>query len=126
MNSISNAKRIIISAFFSIFVLLPLPAQADFLTGHDLNSYCTSAAPSDDMICIVYITGAFDAFTTTDLINQKATQASATLCPREDVSPDELKQVTQEWLARDESNLEFAATLLVLAALQDKYGCANK
>ena len=125
MNFISTAKRIMISSVFSVFAMMAVPAQADFLTGHDLNTYCTSSAPSDDMICIVYITGAFDAFTTTDLINQKATQASATLCPREDVSPDELKQVTADWLARDESDLNFAATLLVLAALQDKYGCAN-
>lgn len=125
MNFISTAKRVMISSVFSIFAMMAVPAQADFLTGHDLNTYCTSSAPSDDMICIVYITGAFDAFTTTDLINQKATQASATLCPREDVSPDELKQVTADWLARDESDLNFAATLLVLAALQDKYGCAN-
>ncbi|MGB2374708.1 MAG: Rap1a/Tai family immunity protein [Candidatus Puniceispirillaceae bacterium] len=125
MNLISTAKRVMISSVFSVFAMMAVPAQADFLTGHDLNTYCTSSAPSDDMICIVYITGAFDAFTTTDLINQKATQASATLCPREDVSPDELKQVTADWLARDESDLNFAATLLVLAALQDKYGCAN-
>ena len=125
MNLISTAKRVMISSVFSVFAMMAVPAQADFLTGHDLNTYCTSSAPSDDMICIVYITGAFDAFTTTDLINQKATQASATFCPREDVSPDELKQVTADWLARDESDLNFAATLLVLAALQDKYGCAN-
>ena len=125
MNFIPTAKRVMISSVFSVFAMMAVPAQADFLTGHDLNTYCTSSAPSDDMICIVYITGAFDAFTTTDLINQKATQASATLCPREDVSPDELKQVTADWLARDESDLNFAATLLVLAALQDKYGCAN-
>ena len=125
MNFIPTAKRVIISSIFSVFAMMAVPAQADFLTGHDLNTYCTSSAPSDDMICIVYITGAFDAFTTTDLINQKATQASATLCPREDVSPDELKQVTADWLARDESDLNFAATLLVLAALQDKCGCAN-
>ena len=125
MNFIPTANRVMISSVFSVFAMMAVPAQADFLTGHDLNTYCTSSAPSDDMICIVYITGAFDAFTTTDLINQKATQASATLCPREDVSPDELKQVTADWLARDESDLNFAATLLVLAALQDKYGCAN-
>ena len=125
MNFISTAKRVMISSVFSVFAMMAVPVQADFLTGHDLNTYCTSSAPSDDMICIVYITGAFDAFTTTDLINQKATQASATLCPREDISPDELKQVTADWLARDESDLNFAATLLVLAALQDKYGCAN-
>ena len=125
MHPISHLKRVMISSVFSVFAMMAVPAQADFLTGHDLNTYCTSSAPSDDMICIVYITGAFDAFTTTDLINQKATQASATLCPREDVSPDELKQVTADWLARDESDLNFAATLLVLAALQDKYGCAN-
>lgn len=107
------------------FISLSVPVQADFLNGHDLNTYCNSKSPSDDMICIVYVTGAFDAFTTTDLINQKTRQAEPNLCPREDVSPDELKQVTLDWLARPESDHNFAATLLVLAAFQDKYGCAK-
>ncbi|MGB1554295.1 MAG: Rap1a/Tai family immunity protein [Candidatus Puniceispirillaceae bacterium] len=123
MHPISHLKRVIIFTIFSVFSLMATPAHADFLTGRDLNTYCTSSTPSDDMICIVYITGAFDAFTTTDLINQKATQASATLCPGEDISPDELKNIVKDWLARDESDLDFAATLLILAALQDKYRC---
>ena len=123
MHPISHLKRVIIFTIFSVFSLTATPAYPDFLTGRDLNTYCTSSAPSDDMICIVYITGAFDAFTTTDLINQKATQASATLCPGEDISPDELKNIVKDWLARDESDLDFAATLLILAALQDKYRC---
>ena len=123
MHPISHLKRVIIFTIFSVLSLTATPAYPDFLTGRDLNTYCTSSAPSDDMICIVYITGAFDAFTTTDLINQKATQASATLCPGEDISPDELKNIVKDWLARDESDLDFAATLLILAALQDKYRC---
>jgi len=123
MHPISHLKRVIIFTIFSVFSLTATPAYPDFLTGRDLNTYCTSSAPSDDMICIVYITGAFDAFTTTDLINQKATQASATLCPGEDISPDDLKNIVKDWLARDESDLDFAATLLILAALQDKYSC---
>jgi len=123
MHPISHLKRVIIFTIFSVFSLTATPAYPDFLTGRDLNTYCTSSAPSDDMICIVYITGAFDAFTTTDLINQKATQASATLCPGEDISPDDLKNIVKDWLARDESDLDFAATLLILAALQDKYRC---
>ena len=123
MHPIFYLKRVIIFTIFSVFSLTATPAYPDFLTGRDLNTYCTSSAPSDDMICIVYITGAFDAFTTTDLINQKATQASATLCPGEDISPDDLKNIVKDWLARDESDLDFAATLLILAALQDKYSC---
>ena len=123
MYPILHLKRVIIFVIFSVFSLMATPAHPDFLNGRDLNTYCTSSAPSDDMICIVYITGAFDAFTTTDLINQKATQASATLCPGEDISPDELKNIVKDWLARDESDLDFAATLLILAALQDKYRC---
>ncbi|MGB1474222.1 MAG: Rap1a/Tai family immunity protein [Candidatus Puniceispirillaceae bacterium] len=123
MHPISHLKRVIFFTIFSVFSLMATPAHPDFLTGRDLNTYCTSSAPSDDMICIVYITGAFDAFTTTDLINQKATQASATLCPGEDISPDDLKNIVKDWLARDESDLDFAATLLILAALQDKYRC---
>ena len=123
MHPISHLKRVIIFTIFSVFSLMATPAHADFLTGRDLNTYCASSAPSDDMICVVYITGVFDAFTTTDLINQKATQASATLCPGDDISPDELKNIVKDWLARDESDLDFAATLLILAALQDKYRC---
>ena len=100
-----------------------LPLKADFIDGHQLNTYCSSQDPADDMICIVYVTGAFDAFTTSDLISQKSNQTPPALCPPADTSPDELKQVTLDWLGRPETNLNFAATLIVLSAISDKYGC---
>ena len=100
-----------------------LPLKADFIDGHQLNTYCSSQDPTDDMICIVYVTGAFDAFTTSDLISQKSSQTLPALCPPADTSPDELKQVTLDWLGRPETDLNFAATLIVLSAINDKYGC---
>jgi len=100
-----------------------LPLKADFIDGHQLNTYCSSQDPTDDMICIVYVTGAFDAFTTSDLISQKSSQTPPALCPSADTSPDELKQVTLDWLGRPETDLNFAATLIVLSAISDKYGC---
>lgn len=100
-----------------------LPLKADFIDGHQLNTYCSSQDPADDMICIVYVTGAFDAFTTSDLISQKSNHTPPALCPPADTSPDELKQVTLDWLGRPETDLNFAATLIVLSAISDKYGC---
>lgn len=100
-----------------------LPLKADFIDGHQLNTYCSSQDPADDMICVVYVTGAFDAFTTSDLISQKSNHTPPALCPPADTSPDELKQVTLDWLGRPETDLNFAATLIVLSAISDKYGC---
>ena len=100
-----------------------LPLKADFIDGHQLNTYCSSQDPADDMICIVYVTGAFDAFTTSDLISQKSNHTPPALCPPADTSPDELKRVTLDWLGRPETDLNFAATLIVLSAISDKYGC---
>lgn len=100
-----------------------LPLKADFIDGHQLNTYCSSQDPADDMICVVYVTGAFDAFTTSDLISQKSNHTPPALCPPADTSPDELKRVTLDWLGRPETDLNFAATLIVLSAISDKYGC---
>ena len=100
-----------------------LPLKADFIDGHQLNTYCSSQDPADDMICVVYVTGAFDAFTTSDLISQKSNHTPPALCPPADTSPDELKRVTLDWLGQPETDLNFAATLIVLSAISDKYGC---
>ncbi len=123
MKFLSQMRTGFIALMLGVAGLITQPAEADFITGHQLNTYCNSQDAADDMICIVYITGAFDAFTTTDLINQKATQAPATLCPNTDISPDELKQVTLDWMKRPETDFDFAATLIVLGAIQNKYAC---
>ena len=39
-------------------------AVADFIDGNTLRLYCNSGSPQDEAVCIVYITGAVDAFTT--------------------------------------------------------------
>jgi hypothetical protein len=60
-------------------------AQADFLNGTELQVYCTSQNPTDDAICLVYITGAVDAFTTLDLIAEKTTDAPRMFCLPDDI-----------------------------------------
>lgn len=107
----------------SAMVAMMRPASADFINGNELRIYCTSANPNDDAICVVYITGAFDAFTTVDLIAQKTNGAAPIFCPDDGVGPDQLKAVTLDWLNRPEANLDYAATLLVWGATKDAYGC---
>jgi len=103
--------------------LLALPARADFINGKQLRLYCASQNPSDDAICIVYITGAVDAFTTMDLIAQKTQGQEKKLCLPDGIQPDQLRATTLAWLERPDTDLDFAATLLVLGAMQDAYGC---
>ena len=100
-------------------------ASADALNGQQLRLYCTSQNPQDDAICIVYITGAVDAFTTIDLMGQKTSGAAPRFCLPDTAGPDQLKDVTLAWLERPETDLEFAATLLIWGAVSDAYGCAN-
>lgn len=104
--------------------MLPLQAaKADFINGDNLRLYCASQNPSDDAICIVYITGAVDAFTTAELIAEKTSGAKPTICLPEETGPDGLKAVVQQWMERPETNLDFAATLVILGAVQDAHGC---
>ena len=98
-------------------------ARADFLIGKQLRLFCLSENPADEVVCIVYITGAVDAITTLDLIAEKTQGTKRRFCIPENVSPDDLREVTLEWLERPQSNLDFAATLLVLGAIEDKYAC---
>ena len=102
-----------------------MPAQADFINGKQLQLYCLSQNPNDDAICIVYVTGAVDAFTTMDIIAQKTENTAARYCIPDDVGPDQLREVVVNWLDRPETNLDFAATLLVLGAIDDAYACAS-
>ena len=113
----------ILSLLLTALVLPPAPAAASSFDGGQLQLYCHSQEPLDDAICIVYITGAVDAFTAMDLIAQKTEGAEPRFCIPDGVGPDNLRDVTVSWLARPDTNLDFAATLLVLGALEDAYGC---
>ena len=113
----------IITGFLCLFGVFAFPARADFINGEQLRLYCLSQSPSDDAICIVYITGAVDAFTTMDLIAVKTQGQKKQLCLPDGIQPDQLRETTLEWLERPEADLDFAATLLVLGAMQNAYGC---
>ena len=124
-NKILNRIRIAVLSLASVGMLLGMTsmARADFINGHQLNLYCSSQNPTDDSICIVYITGAFDAFTTTDLIAQKTNDAAPRFCPDENTGPEDLQKIVQSYLGRAETNLDFAATLLILGAIDEAFGC---
>ena len=72
-------SRYLFGGIFALFlasVAMPSqPAQADFIDGRQLQLYCASQNPADEVICIVDITGAVDAFTTVDLIAKKTNGA---------------------------------------------------
>ena len=110
---------------FAAGVMMPVqPAQADFIDGRQLQLYCASQNPADEAICIVYITGAVDAFTTVDLIAEKTNNTPRFFCMPEGVAPDQLKALMLRWLQRENTNLDYAATLLVWGAMKDAYGCS--
>jgi len=78
-----------IFALFLASVAMPSqPAQADFIDGRQLQLYCASQNPADEAICIVYITGAVEAFTTVDLIAEKTNGAERIFCMTDGVQPD--------------------------------------
>ena len=101
----------------------PTIAQADFIDGNALQLYCTSQNPTDDAICIVYITGAVDAFTTVDLFSEKSSDNKRVFCMPEGIQPDALKATTMNWMQRPKTNLDYAATLLIWGAMKDSYSC---
>ena len=119
----SLVKSLIVAVFILVTALSS--ARADFLTGLDLNLYCTSGSPQDDAICIVYITGAVDAFTTAELIAEKTAGMKPGLCIPECIQPDNFKEIIINWMKRPETNPDFAATLIILAAVDDAFGCAK-
>jgi hypothetical protein len=119
----SLVKSLIVVVFIIVTTLSSV--RADFLTGRDLNLYCTSGSPQDDAICIVYITGAVDAFTTAELIAEKTAGMQPGLCIPEGIQPDNFKEIIINWMKRPETNPDFAATLIILAAVDDAFGCAK-
>ena len=119
-------KRFIQTSLIALgFSMLANTASADFIDGRTLRLYCASGSPQDEAVCIVYITGAVDAFTTAELIAEKTNGQKPGLCLPEDTDPDKLADITRAWLDRPEANLDFAATLLILGAVDNAYGCDN-
>lgn len=112
------------SAILASVVMPSQPAQADFIDGRQLQLYCASQNPADEAICIVYITGAVDAFTTVDLIAEKTNGAERIFCMPDGVQPDQLKAMTLGWLQHDATDLDYAATLLIWGAMKDAYSCS--
>ena len=123
-NRLCFTSKMFLAALFLLFVNAS-PASADALNGQELQLYCSSQNPQDDAICIVYVTGAVDAFTTIDLMGQKTSGTAPRFCVPDGVGPDQLKQVMLAWLERPETDLSFAATLLVWGAVSDAYGCTE-
>jgi hypothetical protein len=118
------ASLFLASAILASVVMPSQPAQADFIDGRQLQLYCASQNPADEAICIVYITGAVDAFTTVDLIAEKTNGAERIFCMPDGVQPDQLKATTLGWLQRDATDLDFAATLLIWGAMKNAYSCS--
>ncbi len=110
-------------ALLAIACLIPQLARADYINGYQLQNYCLSQNPNDDAICVVYITGAVDAITTMDLIAEKTSGTPKQICLGDETSPDDLKAMTLSWLEAKQDNLDFAATLLILGAVQNSYSC---
>lgn len=125
LSPFSSVKHLLTSCLMVMTGALAAPtiAQADFIDGNALQLYCTSQNPTDDAICIVYITGAVDAFTTVDLFSEKSSDNKRVFCMPKGIQPDALKATTMNWMQRPETNLDYAATLLIWGAMKDSYSC---
>ena len=106
-----------------VMVFASSEARSDFLNGEELKLYCVSQNPSDDAICVVYITGAVDAFTTVDLFSEKTKGTDRMFCLDAETGPEQLRDVTMKWMDQPETELSFAATLIIWGAIKDAYSC---
>ena len=125
LSPLASVKHLLVSGLMLVTGTSAAPtiAHADFIDGNALQLYCTSQNPTDDAICIVYITGAVDAFTTVDLFSEKSSDNKRVFCMPDGIQPDALKATTMKWMQRPEANLDFAATLLIWGAMKDSYSC---
>jgi len=115
----SGFQKLALTALICMSFLQAVPARADFINGDQLRFYCTSKNPNDEAVCFVYVAGAVDAFTTIDLMGEKARGTKRQFCLPDGVSPDHLKAITMTWLERPEANLDLAATLLIWGTIKD-------
>ena len=47
------------------------------------------------------------------------------LCIPASTQPDDFKALIQNWMERPETNPDFAATLIILGAIDNAFGCAK-
>lgn len=117
-------KTLLLATGLSLWAPLAM-ANVSFIDGNTLRLYCNSGSPQDEAVCIVYITGVVDAFKTAEKIAEETTGQAPGLCVPAEAGPDTMKTITRDWLDRPDVNLNYGATLLILAAVDDAYGCDN-
>ena len=115
-------RTTLLAAGLSLFAPMAL-ANISFIDGNTLRLYCNSGSPQDEAVCIVYITGVVDAFKTAEKIAEETSGQAPGLCVPDEAGPEAMKTITKEWLERPDVNLNYGATLLILAAVDDAYGC---
>lgn len=115
----SGFQKLALTALICMSFLQAVPARADFINGDQLGLYCTSKNPNDEAVCFVYLAGAVDAFTTINLMGEKARGTKWQFCLPDGVSLVHLKAITMTWLERPEANLDLAATLLIWGTIKD-------
>ena len=118
-------KQSFLCVLFSFLAFLPSYVHADILNGDQLNRYCRSQNPGDQMLCIVYISGAVDAFTTIELAAEKTSGTPRQICLAEDSGPEDLRDMMVTWLDKPSVNLEYAATLLIWSATIKTHSCGE-
>lgn len=77
----SGVAKLALTVLICLSFLQAVTARADFINGDQLRLYCTSKNPNDEAVCFVYIAGAVDAFTTIDLMGEKASGKKTAILP---------------------------------------------
>ena len=65
----------------------------------------------------------FDIFTTRDLVLQQTDDEPAQFCLPAGIGPDQLKATLVAYMQHQNTDLDVDASLVVLGAIQDAYGC---
>ncbi|MBO9726903.1 MAG: hypothetical protein J7530_21235 [Novosphingobium sp.] len=118
-----NSGKLACIALIAPLGLVPVVAEAGFYSGDELYAICTRERGSKDYVektyeCIAYITGAVDAFNTTRKVNKLES------CIPADVTINQLKTETIDYLQKNPKDRQGPASEQVFAATRKAWPCA--
>jgi hypothetical protein len=117
-------RHILYAALLATGVGLPIAAQAGFYSGDALYAVCTADKDGKDYFeksyeCVGYISGAVDAFNTTREANKLKS------CIPGDVTINQLRVATVEYLGKNPIDRQQSASSQVFAAIRKAWPCAT-
>lgn len=114
-------KARILTMTIVVGILLASPAAA--LTGNDLADHCNLELSEDQIFCLAYVAGVYDAHI--ELERSGYLTTGSTICRPDKATYKQMGKIFMGYIDSHPEQLHLTASILVLVSLQEAWPCSE-